>query len=158
MDPISIIALALVAGAAASAKDVAAQAVKDGYTGLKALIIRKFGSKADVETSVQQVEKKPEAESRQQTLKEELQTAGADKDDEVLKQAQALLELLKQHNALGGTTYSATNAGSGAIAQGTGAVAAGERGIAIGGQSTISDSPFITGDSNVIGNNPEPNA
>jgi hypothetical protein len=153
MDPISIIALALVAGAAASAKDVAAQAVKDGYAGLKALVIRKFGSKADVETSVQQVEKKPEAESRQQTLKEELQTAGADKDEEVLKQAQALIELLKQHDAQTVTTYSATLTGDGAIAQGPGAVAAGKRGVAVGG--SVSNGTIITGDSNVVGDKPE---
>ncbi len=132
MDPISIIALALVAGAAASAKDVAAQVVKDGYAGLKALIVRKFGSKGEVQNAVQQMEKKPESEARQGMVKEELQTAGADKDEEVLKLAQALIELLKQHDAQTVATYSATLIGSGAIAQGDHAVAAGERGVAIG--------------------------
>ncbi len=148
MDPISIIALALVAGAASAAKDVAAQAVKDGYAGLKALIVRKFGGKADVETSLQQVEKKPEAESRQQTLKEELQTAGADKDEEVLKQAQDLLAVLKQHDAQTVATYSATLFGDGAIAQGAGAVAAGKGGVAIGG--SVSGASIVTGSNNVI--------
>ncbi len=148
MDPISIIALALVAGAAASAKDVAAQAVKDGYAGLKALIVRKFGSKADVETSIQQVEKKPEAESRQQTLKEELKTACADKDEEVLKQAQALVELLKQQDAQTVATYSATLIDDGAIAQGPGAMAAGKGSAVIGGN--VTGSPIITGKNNVV--------
>jgi hypothetical protein len=133
MDPISIIALALVAGAAAAAKDVAAQAVKDGYAGLKALIVRKFGGKGDVQNAVEGAEKRPDSEARQAVLKEELQTAGADKDDEVLKQAQALLELLKRHGALDDASYSAINTGSGAIAQGPGAVAAGAGGISIGG-------------------------
>jgi hypothetical protein len=153
MDPISIIALALVAGAAASTKDVAAQAVKDGYAGLKALIIRKFGSKGDVQAAVDQAEKKPDSEARQAVLKEELQAAGADKDEELLKQAQALIELLKQHGEARGTTYSAINTGSGAIAQGPGAVAAGERGIAIGGSA--SGGLFVTGDNNTVSDKPE---
>jgi hypothetical protein len=75
MDPISIIALALVAGAAASAKDVAAQVVKDGYAGLKALIVRKFGGKGDVQNAVEQIGKKPDSEARQAVVKEELQMA-----------------------------------------------------------------------------------
>jgi hypothetical protein len=122
-----------VAGAAAAAKDVAAQAVKDGYAGLKALIVRKFGGNGDVQNAVEGAEKRPDSEARQAVLKEELQTAGADKDAEVLKQAQALLELLKQSGALDDASYSAINTGSGAIAQGPGAVAAGAGGIAIGG-------------------------
>jgi hypothetical protein len=153
MDPISIIALALVAGAAASAKDVAAQAVKDGYAGLKALIVRKFGSKGDVQNAVEQMEKKPDSEARQGMVKEELQTAGADKDEEVLKLAQALIELLKQHDAPTVTTYSATVTGSGAIAQGPGAVAAGKGGVAIGG--SVSGSHIVTGSNNVVGEKKE---
>ena len=38
MDPISLIITALVAGAAAASKDIAGQAVKDAYKGLKDLI------------------------------------------------------------------------------------------------------------------------
>ena len=44
------------------------------------------------------------------------------------------------------TTYTATNTGSGAIAQGPGATAAGARGIAIGGNAT--GNTIITGDNN----------
>jgi hypothetical protein len=132
MDPISIIVLALAAGAAAASKDVAAQAVKDGYAGLKALIIRKFGSKGDVQGAVDQAEKKPDSEARQAVLKEELQAAGADKDDDLLKQAQALIELLKQHGA-SGAAFSAINTGSGAIAQGDGAIAVGQGGVVVRG-------------------------
>jgi hypothetical protein len=120
---------------------------------LKALIIRKLGSHGDVQSAVDQAEKKPDSEARQAVLKEELQAAGADKDEELLKQAQALIELLKQHSAAGGTTYTATNTGSGAIAQGPGAVAAGERGIAIGGGA--SGNTLITGDNSVVGDKPE---
>jgi hypothetical protein len=41
MDPLTVIAAALLAGAAAALKDTAAQAVRDAYTGLKSLIARK---------------------------------------------------------------------------------------------------------------------
>lgn len=47
-------------------------------------------------------------------------------------------------------TMSATNSGSGAIAQGAGSTAAGERGVAIGGN--VSNSPIITGDGNTVDN------
>ena len=151
MDPITIIATALVAGAAASAKDVAVQAVKDGYAGLKALLIRKFGDKADVAASIEQVEKKPESESRQGTLKEELAAAEAGKDEELVKQAQVLLDLLKQHGQIPEATYNAVLHGSGAIAQGPGAVAAGERGVAIGG--SVQGSTIVTGDKNKVEKN-----
>jgi hypothetical protein len=153
VDPISIIALALVAGAAASAKDVAARAVKDGYAGLKALVIRKFGGKGGGQAALEQVEQEPDSQPWQGALKDALSRAGVDKDEEVLKQAQALVELLKQHEAQTVATYSATVTGSGAIAQGPGAVAAGERGVAIGGR--VTGSPIITGDNNTVGDGPE---
>ncbi len=149
MDPLTVIISALTAGAAASAKDVVAQAVKDGYVGLKALIVRQFGQKADVEAALEGVEKKPDSEARQAVLKEELETAGAAQDAEVVRQAQALLELLKQHGLVSGPSYQATVKGSGAIAQGEGAVAAGAGGVAVGGN--VTGSTIITGDGNVVG-------
>ena len=133
MDPVTIIVTALAAGAALAAKDVAAQAVKDGYAALKALIVRKFGEKADVAVAVEGVEKKPDSEARQAVLKEELDSAGAAQDTEMVKQAQALLDLLKEHGLAPGVTYHAELRGSGAVAQGPGAVAAGERGVAVSG-------------------------
>jgi len=45
MDPVSLIEAALVAGAAASTQDVASQAVKDAYAGLKTLLNRLFADK-----------------------------------------------------------------------------------------------------------------
>ncbi len=85
MDPVTIVVMALVAGAAAAAKDVAAQTVKDGYAGLKALIVHKFGGKADVASAVDQVEKKPDSEGRKTMLAEELSAAGVAQDDDVVE-------------------------------------------------------------------------
>jgi hypothetical protein len=133
MDPITIIVTAVAAGAVAASKDVAAQAVKDGYAGLKALIVRKFGEKADVADAVEGVEGKPDSEARQSVLTEELETAGAAQDADLVQQAQALLDLLQQHGLEPATSYHAELRGSGAIAQGPGAVAAGEGGVAVGG-------------------------
>lgn len=149
MDPLTIIITALTAGAAAAAKDVVAQAVKDGYAGLKALVVRRFGWKGDVETALEGVEKKPDSQARQAVLKEELEMAGAAQDTEVVRQAQALLDLLQQHGLVSGPSYQATLKGSGAIAQGEGAVAAGAGGVAVGGN--VSGSTIITGDGNVVG-------
>jgi len=46
MEPVTAtIVAALVAGAVAATKDVAAQAIKDTYNGLKSLIVKKFGGR-----------------------------------------------------------------------------------------------------------------
>ena len=42
MEPLSLIVAALLAGAAAAAKDTTSTAIKDGYQGLKVLIERKL--------------------------------------------------------------------------------------------------------------------
>jgi hypothetical protein len=133
MDPLAMIVTALAAGASAAAKGVAGQAVKDGYAGLKALVVRKFGGKADVEGALDGVEKNPDSEARQAVLNEELATAQAGQDQELIQQAQAFLDLLKKEGFVSGPSYQATVTGSGAIAQGEGAVAAGAGGIAVGG-------------------------
>jgi hypothetical protein len=133
MDPITIVVTAVAAGAVAATNEVAAQVVKDSYAALKALIVRKFGEKADVAGAVEVVEKKPDSEARQAVLREELETAEAAQDEEVVQQAQVLLDLLRQHGLTAGPSYQATLTGSGAIAQGPGAVAAGSSGVAVGG-------------------------
>ena len=161
MDPITLIVSAVVAGAALAAKDVAVQAVKDGYAGLKKLIVGKFGggAQAAVEQLEQQAKapKTPENEQVKQAwesaLKATLTAAHAESDQELVKQAQSFMDLLKQHGLGDRTTYSATVTGSGAIAQGPGATAAGERGVAIGG--SVTGGTIITGDNNVVGDKPE---
>jgi hypothetical protein len=146
MDPTITIMTAIVAGAAAASKDMAAQAVKDAYAGLKNLITRKFGDKADVEGAIQGVEKKPASESRKGVLQEELEEAQAGQANDVVEQAKALLALIEQHTK---DEYLAELEGSGAIAQGAGAQAAGERGVIIGGDAKGN---IITGDKNGVKN------
>jgi hypothetical protein len=133
MDPITLIVTAVAAGAGAALKGVGGETVKDAYNGLKALIVRKFGAKAEVNTAIASIEQKPDSDNRKGVLREELEAADADRDEELLKQAQAFLALLQKSGAQSGVSYTATNTGSGAIAQGQGSVAAGEGGVAIGG-------------------------
>jgi hypothetical protein len=119
MDPVTLIVTALATGAAAAAKDIGGDAVKTAFNGLKALIAKKFGGKADVENAVAQVEQKPESAGRKETLKEELQAAGADKDQELLAQVQAFLKLLEEKGvstgvsqAIGTATATASQGGT----------------------------------------------
>lgn len=149
MDPLTIIVSAVAAGAAASVKDVVAQAVMDGYASLKALIVRKFGQKADVGNALEGVEKRPDSEARQAVLKEELETAGAGQDAEVIRQAGALLELLKQQGVAAGVSYQAELHGSGFIAQGEGVAAAGAGGVAVSGD--VGGGIIVTGDKSTVG-------
>jgi hypothetical protein len=92
MDPITIIVTALVAGAAAGLKPTAEKAIKDAYAGIKALIQRKYG-----DVGLVALEKKPESEAKQASVTEDLTDAGAGDDAELLEQAKALLDTIKQH-------------------------------------------------------------
>lgn len=93
MDPVSIILAALVAGAELALKSTAAQAIKDAYTSLKALIQRKYGH-----ASVDALERKPNSETKQLSVREDLADAGAGDDMELLEQAKALLDAVKTHD------------------------------------------------------------
>ena len=133
MDPVTTtIVTALVAGTVAASKDVATQAIKDAYGGLKALVVRKLGKKAEVKAAVEAVEKKPDSEGRKTVLAEELQAAEAGEDAEVVARAKELLALLEGAGEKPAVSYRADVRGSGAIAQGKGAVATGEGGVAAG--------------------------
>jgi hypothetical protein len=96
MDPITAaIIAALTAGAASGVTEVATKAISDGYSGLKSLIIKKFGSKSDVTEAIEKLHAKPESPGRQQTLAEELKATNASADPELMGAAQSLLELIK---------------------------------------------------------------
>src|SRR5260370_24017348 len=92
MDPISIIVMALVSGAAAAIKPTTEQAIKDSYAGIKGLIQRKFGR---VDVAV--LETDPASKARQAVVQEDLEKAGAGQDEELLRQAKALLDTIQTH-------------------------------------------------------------
>jgi hypothetical protein len=94
MDPITIVVTAIAMGAAAAAKPMAEQAVKDGYAGLKALIQRKYASATD---SLNQVEARPDSEARRAVLQEDLESGNVAEDEEVLRQVEALSEAIASH-------------------------------------------------------------
>jgi hypothetical protein len=92
MDPISIIVAALAAGAAAGLKANAETVVKDAYEGIKALIKRKYSG-----VDLTPLENKPESEKKRESVAEDLEEAGAAEDLELLDQAKALADVVKQH-------------------------------------------------------------
>ncbi|MFD3427261.1 hypothetical protein [Nocardia fluminea] len=93
MDPVTaVVVSAIAAGAVAGMGDTATQVVKDAYTGLKSLLSRKY---ADVDVSL--VEKKPDSSSKQQSLAEDLDEAGAAGDPELGQAAAAVLEAVREH-------------------------------------------------------------
>jgi hypothetical protein len=90
MDPLTSLVTALAAGAAAALQSTVEQGVKDGYTALKGLIQRKYA-----QVSLDQLEADPSSKSRRGVVEEDLAAVGADKDAEVLGQAEALLEAVR---------------------------------------------------------------
>jgi hypothetical protein len=89
MDPITLILSALAAGATAAMKDTAGTAVKDAYQGLKALVQRHFSGKSEAETALGNYESKPEV--WKEPVKDALTQTGADKNEAIIKAAQALM-------------------------------------------------------------------
>lgn len=97
MDPVTLILTALTAGAVASAKETANQAVKDAYNGLKALVKSRFTSKPAAEVALAEHEKKPDIWKA--PLEEGLKEAGLDQDQEVIAAAQQLMKLVQPQQA-----------------------------------------------------------
>jgi hypothetical protein len=95
MDPLTLISAALLAGTAKAAGD----AVPDAYKGLKAMIQKKFAGKPVAQAILDEHEKDPETYGA--PLKKNLVEAGVDKDEEILKAAQELLNQLDPAAATG---------------------------------------------------------
>lgn len=91
MDPMTIIVTALVLGAAAGLEPTAAQAVKDAYAGVKRLIQDRYDR-----VTVEMLENDPTDEARREIIKTDLEKAGAAQDEDLLRQAQALLDLIEK--------------------------------------------------------------
>ena len=96
MDPVTAAVIAaLSAGAASGVTDATKKAIVDGYEGLKALIKKKFGSNSEVAQSIDKLEAKPGSAGRRQTVAEELGAAKADTDQDLIRAAHSILELIK---------------------------------------------------------------
>jgi uncharacterized Zn ribbon protein len=96
MDPITTAILAAIsAGVVSGTTDVAEQAVVDAYKKLKELLRNKFGAKSKVVKAVKELEANPNSEARKAVVQEELASAKASKDVDLLKAAQTLLKTLK---------------------------------------------------------------
>jgi hypothetical protein len=93
LDPVSLIVTALAAGAAAGLKPMATEVIQDAYAGLKRLIQHKY---ADVDLGP--LEQKPESNAKRESLREDLDVAGAGADEELLAQAQKVAALVQQHD------------------------------------------------------------
>lgn len=131
-----MIVAALIAGAAAASQDVGGQALKDAYTGLKSLIKKKLAGNALGEAAVDAVDAKTQSDSPTAgVVQDQLAQAKASDDAELMAQAKALAELLKQNDQRHGTTYSASLTGDGAVAQGQGAKAVGKGGVLVEGNA-----------------------
>lgn len=91
MDALSAIMTAIISGAVASAKPTTEKAIGDLYTGLKTIIQRKYSG-----VSLEAVEKRPESEAKQASLREDLEEAKAADDSELLQQAQTLLKAIAE--------------------------------------------------------------
>ncbi|MFC8042515.1 hypothetical protein [Nocardia sp. NPDC057353] len=87
----TLIAAAVAAGAAAGAGDTAKQVIVDAYTGLRGLMIRRYGV---VDAEVVSLESEPQEPLRRQLLARQLAKTGAGDDPELQTAAQRLLQLI----------------------------------------------------------------
>jgi hypothetical protein len=142
MDPVSMIVMALVTGAAAALKPTAEAVIKDAYAGIKRLIQDKYKA-----VSVDLIESDPASKSRQAVVQEDLEKAGAGQDVEVLQLATALLDAVqsKAPEAAGavGVDLEAIKAASASIkkivAEGPGAVGVRAKQVEVTGEFVVED-------------------
>jgi len=94
MEAISTILSALAtATTEALAGETGKTAIQDTYNGLKSLIKRKFSGDAKAEMVLEEYESDPE--TYEVPLKKKLTEVGADRDEEIINAAKALLEQLE---------------------------------------------------------------
>jgi len=94
MDPITLIVIALAAGAALGAQETVSAMIKDAYSGLKALARKRLGGGPGAELVLAKHEQAPE--TWQAPLMAELAETGADGDRDLILAAQALLDLISK--------------------------------------------------------------
>jgi hypothetical protein len=121
MDPITLIITALAAGAAAGAidglKDTAKDAATAAYGKLRGLVQRRFAGRPHGELALTEYQTAPQ--KWEGLLTAELTEAGADKDQELLDAAKALMDLVDRAGA-GRGKYNVTISGGQGIQVGDG--------------------------------------
>jgi len=88
MDPISLAIITALS-------NLSQTAIQDAYTAFKAGLQKKYGIKSELLESVDKLEQKPDSKARQSVLQEEIATAKADQDSDLLQTANDLLEMIK---------------------------------------------------------------
>lgn len=94
MDPITLIVTALATGAAAGLKPTAEKVIKDAYEGLKTLITRKYER---TKAAVPVLEHDPASDAGKDVVRESLEQEEAGQDEDLLLQAQAVLQAVRTH-------------------------------------------------------------
>jgi hypothetical protein len=95
MDPTTIIAAALAAGAAAGLKKTASKAVQDAYGALKTLLRNVYKDHTHVIDAVEHLTKKPSDEHRRKGLESELKEAGLHTHAELVNAADHVLKVVE---------------------------------------------------------------
>ena len=108
----SAITAAIASGATAAVSDTAKMAVGDAYSGIKTLLIKRFGGDSPTIKAVNSLEAKPDSQPRKGVLAEELAAAKVESHPEIVSSAQSLLELLKALPQSGSFTQTSYGAGS----------------------------------------------
>lgn len=75
--------------------DLSVNAVKDAYTGLKSLLVRRFGPQSKVVVAVDGLEDQPASDGRQLVLAEEIAAARAPEDADLVRMAEVLLAAIE---------------------------------------------------------------
>lgn len=100
MDPVSAALIAAAtAGITAGATEAGKQLLVDAYTALKDALKAKLGVGSKVEKAADELKDEPESKSLKGLVEERVVAAKADKDPDLIKLANALLEQMKAQPA-----------------------------------------------------------
>jgi hypothetical protein len=96
MDPVTTaIVSAISAGVVGAAPKLVEKEVVDAYKSLKGLLKRKFGADSGLVSALHGLEAHPDSGPRTGVVQEEVATAGADRDPDILNAVKDLLDTLK---------------------------------------------------------------
>jgi hypothetical protein len=97
MDPVTLILTSLGAGASAGGQAIANDAIRDSYSGLKALIVRKFAGKPSAEVALNEHESDPK--TWEAPLKKALMQEHVDQDQEIIEAAKKVMTQVQSQQA-----------------------------------------------------------